>query len=277
MTIRNVKTRFTFLALVGALFLASCTSNDSENLPAELTAEEAQSIVLSYDLTSVVEDIVEDDDYDNGTAARGTTTSSAAKCATRTVVENGNEKVVTLDFGDGCTGKRGRVYAGKIIITYVKTDTDKSKTVAFDGFTVDGNAVAGSKSIKKVKANANGNPESTFAVDITITFTTGEVVTKKGTKVREKIEGAATRDRGDDVYSISGSWESVNKDGVMKKATITTNLRREYACRYIVSGVVEIVKDGDTFTLDFGDGTCDNKATLTDSAGNTKEITLKRK
>lgn len=277
MTIKNVTTRFTFLALAGALFLASCTSNDSENLPVELTAEEAQNIVLSDDVTAVVEDIVEDDDYDNGTAARGTTTSSAAKCATRTVVENGNEKVVTLDFGDGCIGKRGREYAGKIIITYVKTDTDKSKTVAFDGFTVDGNAVAGGKSIKKVKANTNGNPEATYTVDITITFTTGEVVTKKGTKVREKIEGAATRNRGDDVYSISGNWESVNKEGVMKKATITTNLRREYACRYIVSGVVEIVKDGDTFTLDFGNGECDNKATLTDASGNSKEIILRRK
>ena len=76
--------------------------------------------------------------------------------------------------------------------------------------------------------------------------------------------------------SISGSWESVNRKGVARASTITTNLRREYACRYIVSGVLEISRDGIKATLDFGDGTCDNKATVTDANGKTKEISLKR-
>ncbi|CAM1360364.1 conserved exported hypothetical protein [Tenacibaculum litopenaei] len=277
MTLRFVKRNVLFLLSVGLLAFASCNTNDTDDLVSDvLTTEEALNVVLADDIASDVDDVIEDDAPLSEGSARGTSSQgNHPQCLTRTVEDTATGKIVTLDFGTGCEGRKGRVYAGKIIITYVKDTGSFSKTVRFDNFSVNGNAVEGGKSVSKVRENANGNPERTHTVDITVTFDSGEVIVKKGEKTKEKIAGADTDDRGDDVVMISGFWESVKKDGSEVKATITTDLRREYACKYIVSGVVEISKGGNDYTLDFGDGSCDNKATLTDSAGNVKEITLK--
>jgi len=279
MTFKNVQKSISYLSIIGLLFFVSCESNDDTLEVAEsLTTEEALNVVLADDISAEVDDVIEDDAIDYGLAGKSedSNTSTAAKCAVRTVEDTASGKIVTIDFGTGCEGRKGKVLAGKIIIEYVETADGFSKTVSFDGFSVEGNTVEGGKSIVKLTANTNGNPEATFTVDITITLTTGEVITQKGTKVKEKVEGADTTERGDDVYSISGNWESVNRDGVAKNATITTNLRREYACKYIVSGVIEITKDTETSTLDFGDGTCDDLATIKDSVGTVTEVVLKK-
>lgn len=277
MTFKNVQKKLVYLSIIGLLLFASCESSDEVNNFDETLTEEALNVVLADDISTEIEEVVEDDSAESGYESRNSnTTSNHPNCIERSVEETTNGKIVTLDFGDGCEGRRGREFAGKIIIEYVKTSTSFSKTIAFENFSVEGNAVEGGKSIVKVKENANGNPEGTFNVDITITLESGIVITRKGNKVREKIEGADTATRGDDVYSISGNWESVNKDGVVKTATITTNLRREWACKYIVSGVIEISKNDKKVTLDFGDGSCDNLATITGADGNTKEIALKR-
>ncbi|MBA6157142.1 hypothetical protein H3Z83_11520 [Tenacibaculum sp. S7007] len=276
MTFKNVQKKLAYLSIIGLLLFASCESSEEISSFDETLTEEALNVVLADDISTEIDEVVEDDSIESGYESKGTTTTSYhTSCIERTVEETTNGKIVTLDFGDGCEGRRGREFAGKIIIEYEKNDTSLSKTLTFENFSVEGNTVEGGKSIVKVKENANGNPEATFNIDITITLESGAVIVRKGTKVKEKIEGADTDTRGDDVYSISGNWESVNKNGVVKTATITTNLRREWACKYIVSGVIEISKDGRTATLDFGDGSCDNKATLTDAEGNTKEITLK--
>lgn len=277
MTLSNVQRKLSGLFIAGLLLFASCESNDGIDLEANaVTTEEALNVVLADDISTEIDEVIEDDGIESGFESKSATPSSNhPSCVVRTSEKTATGKIVTLDFGDGCEGKRGREFAGKIIIEYVKTDSSFSKTVTFENFSVEGNSVEGGKSIVKVKENSNGNPEATFTIDIKITLESGVEITKKGTKVKEKIEGADTDNRGDDVYSISGSWESINKNGVVKTATITTDLRREWACKYIVSGVIELSRDGATATLDFGDGSCDNVATLTNANGDTKEITLK--
>ncbi|CAM1358852.1 hypothetical protein [Tenacibaculum xiamenense] len=279
MTVRFVKRNVYFLSFLGLLALASCESNDSElTLNDTLTTEEVQNVVLADDYSSDVEDVIEDDAVVTEVAGRGhTPPSNHPDCLIRTVEETTNGKIVTLDFGDGCEGRRGRIFAGKIIIEYTRVDGTFSKVVSFEGFSVNDNGIEGSVSVSKMQENSNGNPERSYAVDITINLSTGETITKKGEKVKEMIEGADTDTRGDDVFLITGFWESVNKYGEVFKATITTPLRREYACKFIVSGVVEITKGGNDYTLDFGDGSCDNKATITDADGNTREITLRER
>jgi hypothetical protein len=270
------------LAIIGMVVFASCSENDGiETTETDLTTDDVEAVVLADDITADIDNVLEDDDNDFNLLGKGIdqSKSSVADCVVRSVEVNPNENTVTitLDFGDGCVGRRGREFAGKIIIVYEKTDTGYSKSVTFEGFSIDGNQLEGSKSIVKVKENGNGNKEATHTVDLSLTLSTGEVVTLVGTRVREKIEGDDTLLRGDDVYSISGNWKFVNKNGVEFTGTIIENLRREYACKYIVSGVTEISKNGNVYTLDFGDGSCDNKATLTNAAGESMEISLRNK
>ena len=54
-------------------------------------------------------------------------------------------------------------------------------------------------------------------------------------------------------------------------ATITQSLIHRFICPWNVSGIIEVNRASVKSTLDFGDGTCDRKATLTIN-GNIFEI-----
>lgn len=281
MNTERLKKGIGFASVLGILLFTACSSN--ETIEEEvLSVVEVENMVLADDISSEIDNILDQDEVDisfgaKTTSKTATTTSGIASCATRTVDESAGEKTVTIDFGTSCVGNNGKEYAGKIIIVYTRTSTQVTKVVSFENFSINGNTVAGGKTSVRIKENANGNPTSTITVNMTITFENGDTMSRTGEKVREKIEGAATRVRGDDVYLISGAWVSVDKEGVEKTATITTSLRREYACRFIVSGVVEFSRGDTSGSLDFGDGSCDNKATFTDANGDVKEITLRRR
>ena len=266
----------TLLSMILTLFLVvSCTESETEMLQRTLSNEEIQMSVKAENLSADVNNIIEQDDIIERFAAKGESSTSGI-CATREVEKTDSGRTVMLDFGDGCTGDNGKEYSGKIKIVYTRTRAGYSKEITFDSFTINGNVFTGGKSIKWVKENGNKNPESTITKDVTITLTGGEVLTRKGTRIREKTAGILTKRRGDDVYAISGSWESVNRNGVVRTALVKTNLTRKYVCKYVVSGVIEVSKDGVKATIDFGDGSCDNKAMVTDANGDTKEISLGR-
>lgn len=278
MNLRRISRVLSAFFLTSFLILGSCSSDDGVNLDsnAQLNSEEVENMVFVDDISSEVEEVLEDDIFDVGLSSKGITTSSIASCVTRTVETTANSVVVTLDFGEGCETKRGKVLKGKLIIEYIKTDSGYSKTVSFENFSVNSHNVSGILSINRIKENTNGNPQSTINVDLKITFVSGVEISRKGERVRELIEGGETKDRGDDVFSITGNWESINRDGVVRKAVVTTNLIRKFACKFIVSGEIELTKKDRVYTLNFGEGICDNKAVLTDSEGNSKEITLRR-
>ncbi|WGH74385.1 hypothetical protein P8625_09700 [Tenacibaculum tangerinum] len=277
MTLKFVKESIYILSLLSFLVVTSCQSDETEKVSnSELTTEEALEAVLENDISSGIESVIEDDVVLEELSVKGTVAkNNHPECLTRTIEETAGSKKVTLDFGTACTGKKGHVFAGKISIEYTRVEGGFLKTVTFENFSVDGNAVVGTIVVSKVRENIDGHPERTYSIDLSITLKTGETITKKGEKIKEMIEGYDTHDRGDDVFLISGFWKSVNKAGKEVNVTITTDLRREYACKYIVSGVVEVTRGERSYTIDFGDGSCDSNATITDAAGNTKEIILK--
>jgi hypothetical protein len=127
----------------------------------------------------------------------------------------------------------------------------------------------------RIRANDNGNPQSTLVFEVKVTWPNGEWAAREGTKVREFIEGYQTRDFEDNVFLITGNWRSTFKNGTVVKAKITEALRREMTCKFFVSGIVELQKEDRSGTLNFGDGTCDDKAIFTTDTGEEIEITLK--
>ena len=200
-------------------------------------------------------------------------------CAEKTVVVTDGLKEVTIDFGEGCEMKNERVLKGKLIMTYAKNKELQTRTVthSYDNFFVNDKQISGSSTSLKERSNSSGNRQTTFTEDILITWDSGETASRTGTKVSEIVvegrkEGWASR-----VYEISGSWTSTSKAGVVHSVTITENLRKNLACRFIVSGKKSIVKGDKSGVLDFGEGACDDAATFTHSDGTIEEVTLQRK
>ena len=70
--------------------------------------------------------------------------------------------------------------------------------------------------------------------------------------------------RNDDVYQITGGGGGVNRNGVSYTVSITTPLRIELYCAYIVSGVIAIQpQENDLRIVNFGSGACDSQFTVT--------------
>ena len=264
--------------LLGILLFTSCNNDeDTDTTTLTLPAEEVQNLLLAENISSEIAVILEDDDFNFSLLKEPTSSkTSTANCAVRTITQDevNQTKTITLDFGEGCIGERGKKLAGKLITTYQRTANGFTKAVTFDSFFVNDNAIEGTKSLMLVKENSKGNRTSEAVVNLEITLTTGAVISLNETKSREMVEGAGTLRRGDDVFLIGGNATFVTKSGVEFSTTITEKLTKAFACKFISSGVKEMVRNGTVFTLDFGNGACDNIATLTNAKGESKEIRL---
>ncbi len=84
--------------------------------------------------------------------------------------------------------------------------------------------------------------------------------------------GYDTEDCSDDVFVISGSVNATGNKG--ERLTNLENVVVSKACEFPLSGLVKNTSDSDTRSIDFGDGTCDALAEVTDSNGATKTIDL---
>ena len=81
---------------------------------------------------------------------------------------------------------------------------------------------------------------------------------------REWIAGEDTFYRHDDVYLITGTANGTSTGGFSFTMVITNPLRKEIGCRHMVSGTFEFTPGNRPVRiLDYGDGECDNIATIT--------------
>tara|TARA_R110001583_G_scaffold52821_1_gene163630 strand:+ start:10063 stop:10911 length:849 start_codon:yes stop_codon:yes gene_type:complete len=273
--------------VLGSLVFTSCENNDAIGVVESISEEETIALVELEDISDEMDNIVDDlliEDFatsnkEVSSKDDGNNHGGMPDCVTKTVDMVGTTKTVTIDFGDACELPNGHMLSGKIIMVYVYDENSATVviTITYDGFYFNEVAVEGSKSIVRTRENENGNPQSINTINITLTWPDGEFISKEGTKTREWIEGYDTRTWSDNVYLITGSWTSIFKDGTLFSGTVIEALRREMSCRFIVSGIVEIVRGETRGVLNFGDGTCDNSAVFTDSEGVETEIILRRR
>ena len=198
-------------------------------------------------------------------------------CATITAQLINTSKEVVVDFGtEGCELRDGHIVSGIVTMVY-SLDTDASTLVinyALENFYVDGVNFEGSRIVTREKSNENGNPQYSMEIQLTVTFADGTKVSRNGNKTREWIEGSSNGNWGDNVFLITGDWETNFANGNTHRTTITTALRREARCRFIVSGTIDLVRTLYSGSLDYGDGSCDNLAIFTNASGEEREIRL---
>ncbi len=271
--------RILVLGLFG-LVLTNCQSEDALidttatlEVDQKSTETEVQLDEISDETSALIEEAYLTEEFPE--TKSNATDRYLPDCVTITIVLVQNMKTVTIDFGDGCELRNGNVVSGKIILEYEK-DPGVSKMISFefDGFTFNDKAVAGGGSILREKANENGNPQSTRTGDVTVTWPDGSTANKNGTKIREWIEGVGTGAWGDNVFLITGNWMFTKKNGTVLSAKIVEPLRRELACKFLVSGLVELAKNENNAILNYGDGDCDDLATVSINGGPEREIHL---
>lgn len=271
------------IAFVFAIALLCFSCSEDESTTPVTNNYNSQEFSKSEEANKIAEEInsIIIKDYEEDSVDKSSTNNQEPylpNCVTRTITSDGTNHTIEFDFGTTpCIMPNGNSITGKITYTYVGDILANTKTITYTltDFTFNNKQVEGSDIINHIRSNSNGNPQSTITVNITITWPDGLVGVRTGTIVREWIEGNDTLlDWTDDVFLVSGNWSTTFTNGNTYTANITTNLRRELTCWYFVSGEIEFNYNGLIFTGDYGNGTCDNNATLTFNNGTTIDILL---
>ncbi|NMH88846.1 hypothetical protein [Flavivirga algicola] len=276
------------------LFFISCNDNESvsdnletssasEIVALEASVEEVESVADAYSLYAISALEFESNVTGKSDSEK---TVPGKRCKDRsgffpecTEFEEeivGETVTITVSFPDDCVDRNGDVISGTITVVKSISDTDKTRTVTFSDFTINGHVINGTKTHEYTTENGDGNPQMSGSVDISVETEEG-TITKVGTRVVVITSGGDTDIHIDDEKTITGSYTFTDAEGNTKAVEITTALVKPAACKYIAQGVKTYTKNGEVSTLDYGDGTCDNLATLTDADGAVTEIELKRK
>lgn len=265
------------LGLTLSMFILSCSKDDSSSSELIDAKVSTRIDVATEDVAKIVED-----QYalqaNPGAGKNALETQALPPCATVTVVLTATTWTRTVVF-DNCTLPNGNVLDGIIIASGSLNFDTPSYTISYSfvDFHHNNILIEGNRTVVRTQQStatlATIHPVTTMSIDMTVTFPNGNVYHRVGNRVREMIEGFGTpMIWADNVFSISGSWTTTFPAGT-QTSTITTPLRVEADCPHIVSGVVTIVRNDNTATLDYGNGDCDNQAALTVN-GNTTIITL---
>lgn len=194
--------------------------------------------------------------------------SRLGDCATITIDTTLMPHEMIIDFGEeNCLCGDGKWRRGQIIVTFTGPYHQPGTVITqgFNAYYVNDNHVEGSRVMTNLGPNDDGHPEYETIVNGTVTlFNNQGVISWQANRLRTWIEGYNTPMWYDDVFLLSGSGTHSHSNGVGFTRTILVPLRKELSCHHIVSGVVETVPENrPARTLDYGDGTCDNIATLT--------------
>jgi len=189
-------------------------------------------------------------------------------------------KIITIDYGTGCTGFYDNTRSGRIIIevTGPRREEGSKRRVTFDDYYFNEIKVEGTKLFENLGLNANGN----FVISVTLTegkltLPDGKTLERETEHQREWVAGFMTKNKWDDECLVTGSAKGKNAEGISYFRTITSALHWKRVCAFIVSGVVKIEREGtEPFELNYGNGECDNVAVVS-RGGESKEIQLRHR
>lgn len=277
--------------VIASMLLISCEENSNDiDIPSipDIETKSADVNDITYadevvdEVTDIADEAMELYDSRNSSLKKGGKFqySRLNECVTVTIEITSEYKIITIDFGEeGCEGKDGRIRTGQIVIKHTGNYWDGSEMhFSFVNYFVDGNQVIGEKHVIRSFNADSLRVENIIAEGAVIFADSSGTLTRSAEYERIVVEGSDTRKKRDDVISRTGGSICTLTDGTQITSTILDPLIRknEPGCfMFFVSGIKEIVKgDESPITIDYGDGTCDNLAEITQD-GITEVIELK--
>jgi hypothetical protein len=268
--------------------IESLAAASGEDLVQEATSNEVFDDVTGIDDVTAGDDLgiygIDGDGIFTGQATGSgsdQTNQSLTRCFTVNVEprERGVfPKTVTIDFGSGCEVK-GHLRKGKIITVYsgrLHVPGNKAVTT-FDNYSIDSFKIEGKHTVQNTTSpGSNQRSFSTTVENARITnINNGNWCSWNSNRKMTQVEGNGTPFfPRDDIFSITGSRSVACSNGKNWTSEITEPLLKKFTCKWIVKGVVKISLNKTVGLLDFGDGSCDNKATIT-ADGVSRAITLR--
>ena len=273
--------RLFLFTMISLMSLNSCKSDD------ESTSDDTSAInginLVSENATISVNDNIEDikDNLLDNEESFGGRSMNAKKmvlpkyeCATITVTKPKTETDKSITYlvqfpVEGCVGLLGNVHKGQLSINVLRESPTKVTSITIPiGYSFNDNKVVdGTNSKVTTVKNANiytRNSNLTIKRPSGTTFVRNATYTSTVTVSQNKI-----------IFSTIG--EATNKSDSVEwtgEATSSNPLIWETDCLNIKSGKIIYTFKSRNYVLDYGNGTCDNQATLTYPSGKVENITL---
>jgi hypothetical protein len=259
------------LLLTGVWIFQSCKKDDNATEALVTTSED---IATHEDFSEQI-----DLDADMAVEERG---GGNTGCPTVTFAQPQGTwpNTITIDFGAGCEypSGSGRMHKGKVIIQQSAAlfTAGATRTLNFDGYFFNDIGVQG------VKTWTNNGQDDTgvwsytkTGADMVLNYPDGSSSSWNHTHTSRLIEGGNTPALLDNVWSITGSTNGLNRQGNAFSSVTLEPLIKKAICRWISAGTIELTRGDRSATLDFGDGACDRFGRLTLENGDTRIIRLR--
>lgn len=280
-----MKTKILALGFFAILSIFSCNRDDKETngvITADEAAVNSKIDIASDDVTEIVEIEFVETQNNSATENRSSGSSSPSSrlliCGTvervpafGTPLTPGTEVTKTITFGNkngGCTLANGNVVSGTIIITFTYQPAATSHTIDYEFVNFFHNQIElnGNRTFTRTLAAQTLIPTVVMNMNMTATFPDGRIFTRVGTRTRTIIAGFDTPSiLLDNVYQVTGNWTTTFPNTDIQTSTITTPLQVKISCinenkPLLVQGVITFQRNGNTATLNYGTGECDNLA-----------------
>jgi hypothetical protein len=216
---------------------------------------------------------------DYGPTAIDARIDPAPPCLIVTIVASGNSTspfpiTITLDFGSGCACGDGHTRKGKIIAKYTDRllHPNSKANIQFEDFSIDSIQIDNSTSFTIANTGTQDSLQLTIDIDAKLSKSNGNYTEWHSHKVITRTEGGTTATPLDDVMQIEGNASGTVKRtnlAVAWKAQITDPFIKKFTCRWISKGTIKVGRENLSANsqwigiLNYGDGNCDNLATLT--------------
>lgn len=182
--------------------------------------------------------------------------------------------ILELDFGEGCNDNGDAMVAGKITAEFTGLLWKAGTTISlsFTDYYYAGYEVTGTYEIVNLGENADGQLTYSATVAGQLINPEGKLFSYISSTTTTQTEGNDTNffTNGlsgilDDVWSSTRDASLLTGDGVEILVGTPNAIQHPLTCVYPVSGTfsLDISEPATTGTIDFGDGSCDDKAVLT--------------
>ncbi len=265
----KTKKFLTLFTVSSVLLLTSCQkSEDETDSEVETTFKMSEDQAISESLNDDANVVFFETSVNAGLyrTSQPVQSTNSLSCATVTVTpQNSFPKTIVIDFGAGCTSIDGVSRKGKIniILSDYVHNNGSNAVMTFDNYFVQGFKVEGTITWTNTSTPNGISWTRQIANGKVTTPLSGYYWLHEGIKYVTQTAGSSTPlNLLDDVYSVTGNHTVINPAGKSRTATILEALEKKTICHNVSKGKIKIQGINHFAILDYGDGTCDNVATI---------------
>lgn len=282
------KTKIVAVSLMAVCTWSACKKTDNSNISKD--TDDKENIQLMAQSDQIANDM--DNAFDEGLRSiqgqpQLKTTGGGGQnlwgsgllgpCTVVTLSSGNGVDTLTIDYGtQGCVCLDGKTRKGKLIATAAHFNVlQVTRTLSTSNYSVNNFAVNGSITRTITRVPDSSLREADVTENLTITNPNAQLVYSRQATLTRIYYWGVLGNPSDNTLTSWGNVSITKKNNitVTRSVIAATPLVYKNSCHEIVSGIAHIVRPNVTYNINFGNGTCDGVATVSNGS-NTWTINL---